>query len=391
MKKIFYFILLLFVFFIFGCDNFTFFKAFDDLKSDIYTTYYFYASDEKDSKCVSFSYEIGETFSPPEIDSELCKKLGKQGYFASGWNICSAESEKSDDLTKIQYNDLGYVSNFTVSYDSYSFYVADWIASPDTKYSVHHYKQKLSSDKTSVIDDYELFETFIESGTTGEQTDVLEKNYPGFAMKKIKNVEILPDESAIAEIYYDRKKYQLNFISNGGNGDISPMEVVFGGEYKLPKNTFTKDGYKFCGWEINSLKYEDEEKIEISSEQIVNDQILSIDLYAIWISESGGSATNPYETTVKFTFDETITKGDFIHIKSDKQLSNWNVHCYYMGIDEISCKILTEKDISKIYSEGALSDIYIFVEDSWKNGNYTFIVNGIYNEIGYSSEKEFTL
>lgn len=394
MKKIFYFILLGFMFFIFGCDNFSFFKGFDELKSDIYTTYYFYASDSKDSKYVSFSYEIGETFSPPELNSELCKKLGKQGYSANGWNVCSSESVKSDNLTKIEYNDLGYVSNFTVSYDSYSFYVADWISNSNTKYVIHHYKQKLSSDKTNAIDDYELYYTDIAYGTTGEQTEVgsLAKNLDGFVTKKIKNVEILPDGSAVAEIYYDRRKYQLNFNSNEGIGSISPIEVVFGGEYKLPKNEFTKDGYKFGGWKINSSLYKDEEKIEISNEQVINDQVTSIDLYAIWIAESGGSATNPYETTVNISFDETIKKGDFIHITSDKQLSHWNVHCYYMGIDEISCTIYTEKDISKIYTEGSLSsDIYIFVDNSWKTGNYTLIVNGIYNETGYDSEKEFTL
>ena len=41
------------------------------------------------------------------------------------------------------------------------------------------------------------------------------------------------------------------FDANGGTGELESVTVAKDGTVTLPKNTYTRDGYDFLGWDVN--------------------------------------------------------------------------------------------------------------------------------------------
>ena len=87
--------------------------------------------------------------------------------------------------------------------------------------------------------------------------------------------------------------YNVVYNSNGGTGTMENSNSSSDGTLKLRKNTFTKEGYTFVGWSLESdgnIVYPDEDIISnLSSSD-------SITLYASWLANS--SATDTYK--IKF-------------------------------------------------------------------------------------------
>ena len=44
---------------------------------------------------------------------------------------------------------------------------------------------------------------------------------------------------------------EVLFDANGGAGELEPIKVAKDGTVTLPKNTYTRDGYDFLGWDVN--------------------------------------------------------------------------------------------------------------------------------------------
>lgn len=57
----------------------------------------------------------------------------------------------------------------------------------------------------------------------------------------------------------------VSFAKNGGNGTMNPLSVESGKTAKLPKNTFTRAGFKFAGWNTQKdgfgTKYADQAEV----------------------------------------------------------------------------------------------------------------------------------
>lgn len=55
---------------------------------------------------------------------------------------------------------------------------------------------------------------------------------------------------AIVDLYAQWKPntYRILFDTNGGTGDMTPLEMTYDKEDKLPENTFTRKGYQFQEW-----------------------------------------------------------------------------------------------------------------------------------------------
>ena len=71
--------------------------------------------------------------------------------------------------------------------------------------------------------------------------------------------------------------YTITFDSNGGSGTMQQQIFTEGEAQKLAKNTFTRDGYIFSGWNGNGAVYIDEQMITINSDMI---------LYAQWTEDN---------------------------------------------------------------------------------------------------------
>lgn len=77
--------------------------------------------------------------------------------------------------------------------------------------------------------------------------------------------------------------FSVGFNSNGGSGDMSPLENV-SGEIPVPSCDYIYDGYEFAGWKVNN----EGDLITLEDTLVVNDDIV---LYAQWTSSEPTDAS----------------------------------------------------------------------------------------------------
>lgn len=77
--------------------------------------------------------------------------------------------------------------------------------------------------------------------------------------------------------------YTISFDANGGEGEMDPLSITYGKTEKLTANGFTRDGYRFTGWNTQAdgkgNAYADEKQVSNLS-TVDGDKIT---LYAQWI------------------------------------------------------------------------------------------------------------
>jgi len=132
----------------------------------------------------------------------------------------------------------------TMSAENITVY-AKWSPAQGTAYTVKHYHENTSGDG------YTLYESEILRGKTNGSTAAESKNYPGFAARAFAQTAILPDGSAVVEIFYDRCTYTVTLITN--QGTILADNVTgytYGIGAKLPA-AVTRMGFSFAGWYDN--------------------------------------------------------------------------------------------------------------------------------------------
>ena len=102
----------------------------------------------------------------------------------------------------------------------------------------------------------------------------------------------LTEETVIgADITYTAKfkpnHYSIVFNPNGGSGSMETIEAVFDEQIKLPKCTFTRDGYDFKGWTTsrssNTADYGDKAVVE---ENLRSRGTGTATLYAVWTGKT---------------------------------------------------------------------------------------------------------
>lgn len=118
----------------------------------------------------------------------------------------------------------------------------------EANYTVEHYLQKLSDDKTSAADDYEIPHdaTEIKTGISGEETTAQAASFNGFTAKPITQTTVKQDGSTVVKIYYDRNEISLTFDLNGGTGTER-----LSGKYGTNLPSFaepTKTDHTFRNW-----------------------------------------------------------------------------------------------------------------------------------------------
>ncbi len=129
----------------------------------------------------------------------------------------------------------------------------------------------------------------------------------------------LTEETVIdADITYTAKfepnHYSVAFNANGGSGSMETIEAVFDEQIKLPKCTFTRDGYDFMGWSTsrsrNTADYGDEAVVE---ENLRSRGTGTATLYAIWAGKTF-EATFVYGYAGKDNETKTGKVGDDIDL-----------------------------------------------------------------------------
>ncbi|MFI3620078.1 BspA family leucine-rich repeat surface protein, partial [Enterococcus avium] len=101
--------------------------------------------------------------------------------------------------------------------------------------------------------------------------------------------------------------YTVVFDSNGGTGKMAAQEIIYGEPTNLTENSFTREGYKFIGWNTQKdgkgISYDDEASVE----KIIGENGEKIALYAQWqpveytvtFDSAGGSVESPLTYTIE--------------------------------------------------------------------------------------------
>lgn len=132
-----------------------------------------------------------------------------------------------------------------------------------------------------------------------EQGTAFDANLPSNPSKKgytfsgwYNGEDKLTEETVIdADITYTAKfepnHYSIAFNANGGSGSMQTIEAVFDEQIKLPKCTFTRDGYDFMGWSTsksrNTADYGDEAVVK---ENLRSRGTGTATLYAVWTGKT---------------------------------------------------------------------------------------------------------
>ena len=170
---------------------------------------------------------------------------------------------------------------------------------------------------------------------------------------------------------WEINQYTITFNSNGGLGSMMPQQFLYNTSTNLKKNTFTKDGFKFVGWntEIDGTgtSYTDEQSVMVSSNLTLYAQ-WEINQYTITFNSNGGLGSMMpqqflYNTSTNLK-KNTFTKDGFKFV-------GWNTEIDGTGVsytDEQSVMVSSNLTLYAQWSEG---QPYVINEYNYdKEGNY---------------------
>ena len=161
------------------------------------------------------------------------KKASRTGYTFKGWY-----SNEACTGTSVEKIEKGSTGNKT--------FWAKWEPKTDTRYTVKHFKEKVTGGYDGVQAEIETL-----TGTTGNNTEATAKTYTGFITPTVDQKPIKGDGSTVIEIKYVRKEITLTFNLAGGAIDGKSDPVSRKGKYEAAVTKPAKPdrvGYTFSGW-----------------------------------------------------------------------------------------------------------------------------------------------
>ena len=294
---------------------------------------------------VSFETQFGEVSSITKYTGEKIAEseiatLSETGYTFGGW---------FKDLTQLT-SDYTVTGNVT--------FTAKWSPRTDTAYTVEHYKENADDDDfTKVEGDTENL-----TGTTDSATSATSKSYDNFTAEPVTQGTIAADGSTVVKVYYKRNivtmtcnldggtiggktgatftgkygssytlgtpaktgytfaswnptlpetmqggtftatytanTYTVTFKANGGNGMDTTQEISFETSAVLLKNTFTRDGYNFEGWNTNA---DGSGSTYADGESFTMNEARNVTLYAQWSAVNGITVTIAENSDIEVT------------------------------------------------------------------------------------------
>ncbi len=205
-----------------------------------------------------------------------------------------------------------------------SVFYAKWTANSNAKYTVEHYKQDLSLETDSDL--YILCDSENLTGMTDSLSQAISKDYEGYSVKEIIQSPIAGDGSTVIKIYYERKKFTVNFNANGGIGAMQSQTFYYGVQQKIQTNSITKSGNTFIGWaesEEGPVIYNNAESIYIES----NKTLYAKWYYGITVTNSDINNLNLSELTESYTVKVSgkISNSSLINLAEKISASNVDI------------------------------------------------------------------
>lgn len=226
-------------------------------------------------------------------------------------------------------------------------------------YRILHYKQ------TAILDEYELVQVETNRGDVGTiataeyYTDVYFKENTTHPETKVSG-EIRIDGSLELKLYYDRRDYKLNLITNGGkinSGDLTFYQ--YGVMTMLPKDV-TKDEYIFEGWYANS---------SFSGSRVTEVPVGTIGdktYYAKWTPKTYKVTLEPNGGSIRDGNVTSYQYGEGATLPTDVKRRNYAFEGWYENIEG------TGKRVTAITTTDTGDKTYYA---KWKKGAYTVTLN----------------
>ena len=124
-------------------------------------------------------------------------------------------------------------------------------ANTDTQYKIEYYLRNLDEE----VEGYNLERIDNKEGTTNTIVTAEEIDFPGFTYdptntNNVPSGTVTADGKLVLKLYYNRDRYNINYVLNGGNAKGLSNSYIYGRELPLGKKV-TKQGYQFAGWYDN--------------------------------------------------------------------------------------------------------------------------------------------
>ena len=302
------------------------------------------------------SYKVGES-------KKLTKNIfTKEGYTFIGWNT-------NKDANAVLYTDEQIVSDLGKTGETITLYAIWKVNTYTVKYDSNGGTGSMANVIYSYGESKKLTKNiFAKEGYTfvGWNTD---KDASTALYTDEQEVSNLSKENDVVITLYAIWKvntYTVKYDGNGGTGSIANVIYSYGESKKLTKNTFTKEGYTFVGWntdkDASTALYTDEQ--EVSNLTSDNDEIIV--LYAVWkvntytikYDENGGTGSM---ANVIYSYGESkkLTKNTFT--KEGYTFIGWNTDKDATGV-----LYTDEQEVSNIGKAGETITLYAI----WKANVY---------------------
>lgn len=125
-----------------------------------------------------------------------------------------------------------------------------------------------------------------------------------------------------------KETYTVTFDANGGMGTMQQQVFTEGEQQALTKNTFTREGYIFSGWNGNGANYIDEQKITVTCDMTMYAQWTSNTVTVVF-NANGGYGEMAHQT---FTVGESQVLTANAFTKDNYPFNNWNTKPNGTGI-----------------------------------------------------------
>lgn len=147
--------------------------------------------------------------------------------------------------------------------------------------------------------------------------------------EQIKNLTSEDNEVLIFDAVWDDLTFTINFDANGGNGYMDSVSYRYDTTYTIPRNNFSKTGYKFSHWECEGVRYQNEQTLGKLSDTQTN-----FVFKAIWTPITYTvrySASNYSYNLGTFSYDEDFVLTNCVYRNQEVDYFTYNGKVYHVG------------------------------------------------------------
>ena len=292
------------------------------------------------------TYSITYTLNGGEIEAEnpitftkntntfTLNNPSKEGYNFTGWTGSNGNTPQTTvRVEKGTRENLNFVANYEPKVYTITYILNEGIASNEVSYTI---------ESDDIILNQPTKEGYTFTGWTGEGLT-----------EKTKNVTIQHGSTGnrVYTANYEANTYTIVFNYNTGTGNMANQTIEYDIQESLKPNSFTKNGYKFVGWNTNpdgsGRSFENEQQVK----NLATGGMLT--LYAQWsaiqytvvFNSNGGTGTAM--PNQEFCFDEEKNLSKNTYTNSGNIFIGWNTNADGTGTyytDEKLVKNLTNQN-----------------------------------------------